>query len=119
MCSMQSPTPWRCWARMCSAAAPTAAPLATLREHDELTGVPGIGKAISDKIAELLDTGQLQFYEKLRARVPAGVLELLRVPNIGPRTAGKLYTDLGIASIADLKAAAESGKLDKLKGFGS
>ncbi len=95
------------------------APLATLRERDELTGVPGIGKAIADKIAELLDTGQLQFYEKLRAKVPAGVLELLRVPNIGPRTAGKLYTDLGIASIADLKAAAEAGKLDKVKGFGS
>ncbi len=94
-------------------------PLATLRERDELTGVPGIGKAISDKIAELLDTGQLRFYEKLRAKVPAGVLELLRVPNIGPRTAGKLYSDLGIASIADLKAAAESGKLDKVKGFGS
>jgi len=95
------------------------APLATLRERDELTGVPGIGKAIADKIGELLDTGQLQFYEKLRAKVPAGVLELLRVPNIGPRTAGKLYSDLGIASIADLKAAAEAGKLDKVKGFGA
>ena len=95
------------------------APLATLRERGDLQGVPGIGKAIADKIAELLDTGQLKFYEKLRAKVPAGVLELLRVPNIGPRTAGKLYSDLGIASIADLKAAAESGKLDKVKGFGS
>jgi DNA polymerase (family 10) len=95
------------------------APLATLRERDELTSVPGIGKAIADKIGELLDTGQLQFYEKLRAKVPAGVLELLRVPNIGPRTAGKLYSDLGITSIADLKVAAEAGKLDKVKGFGA
>src|SRR5215211_6957917 len=95
------------------------APLATLRERDELRGVPGIGKAIADKIGELLDTGQLRFYEKLRAKVPAGVLELLRVPNIGPRTAGRLYTDLGISSIADLRAAAEAGKLDKVKGFGS
>src|SRR6266487_705369 len=87
------------------------APLATLRERDELTGVPGIGKAIADKIGELLDTGELQFYEKLRAKVPSGVLELLRVPNVGPRMAGRLYTELGITSMAELKSAAESGKL--------
>src|SRR6266498_319625 len=96
-----------------------AEPLASYRSRGTLEAIPGVGKAIADKIRELLDTGQLQFYEKLRAKVPAGVLELLRVPNIGPRTAGKLYTDLGIASIADLKAAAEAGKLDKVKGFGS
>src|SRR5215211_918843 len=95
------------------------APLATLRERDELTGVPGIGKAIADKIGELLDTGQLQFYEKMRAKVPAGVLEMLRVPNVGPRTAGRLYSEFGIGSLADLKAAAESGKLSNVKGFGS
>src|SRR5918911_4462355 len=95
------------------------APLATLRERDELRGVPGIGKAIADKIGELLDTGKLQFYERLRAKVPAGVLEMLRVPNVGPRTAGRLYSELGIASLADLKAAAESGKLSGVKGFGT
>ncbi len=66
-----------------------AAPLAALRQRGELTSVPGIGKVIADKIGELLDTGQLQFYERMRAKVPAGVLELLRVPNIGPRTAGR------------------------------
>ncbi|HRC76415.1 MAG TPA: helix-hairpin-helix domain-containing protein, partial [Kouleothrix sp.] len=95
-----------------------AAPLALLRERGDLTGIPGIGKAIADKIGELLDTGRLEFYEKLRAKVPAGVLELLRVPNVGPRTAGRLYAELGIASIADLKAAAEGGKLNGVKGFG-
>ncbi|MBK9710552.1 MAG: DNA polymerase/3'-5' exonuclease PolX [Kouleothrix sp.] len=95
-----------------------AAPLAALRQRGELTSVPGIGKAIADKIGELLDTGQLQFYERMRAKVPAGVLELLRVPNIGPRTAGRLYSELGIASLADLKATAESGRLSGVKGFG-
>jgi DNA polymerase (family X) len=93
--------------------------LAALRERGELDDIPGVGKAIADKIGELLDTGQLQFYEKMRAKVPAGVLEMLRVPNVGPRTAGRLYNEFGIASLADLKAAAESGKLDKVKGFGA
>jgi DNA polymerase (family 10) len=96
-----------------------SSPLAALRERGELAAIPGVGKAIADKIGELLDTGQLKFYEKLRARVPAGVLEMLRVPNIGPRTAGRLYSELGIASLAELKAAAESGKLDHVKGFGA
>lgn len=94
-------------------------PLASYRERGQLEGIPGVGKAISSKIGELLDTGQLQFYERLKAKVPAGVLELLRVPNIGPRTAGRLYSELGIANLADLKAAAESGKLQSIKGFGT
>ena len=94
-------------------------PLASYRERGELERISGIGKAIAEKIRELLDTGQLQFYERLRAKVPAGVLEILRVPNVGPRTAGRLYTELGIASLADLKAAAESGRLNGVKGFGS
>src|SRR5436853_2693264 len=61
-------------------------PLASYRERGELETISGIGKAIADKIGELLDTGKLQFYERLRARVPSGLLELLHIPNIGPRT---------------------------------
>jgi DNA polymerase (family X) len=95
------------------------ASLATLRANGELDDIPGVGKAIAEKIGELIDTGQLKFYEKLRAKVPAGVLEMLRVPNVGPRTAGRLYSEFGIASLAELKAAAEAGKLDKVKGFGA
>jgi DNA polymerase (family 10) len=95
------------------------APLAALRERGELEAIPGVGKAITDKIGELLDTGKLQFYEKLKAKVPPGVLELMRVPNVGPRSAGRLYSELGIASLADLKVAVEAGKLEGVKGFGS
>jgi DNA polymerase (family X) len=95
-----------------------AEPLASYRARDEIEAIPGVGKAIADKIRELLDTGKLQFYEKLKAKVPPGVLELLRVPNVGPRMAGRLYSELGIANLADLKAAAESGKLNDVKGFG-
>jgi DNA polymerase (family 10) len=96
-----------------------AEPLASYRSRGTLEAIPGVGKAIADKIRELLDTGQLQFYEKLRAKVPAGVLELLHVPNVGPRMAGRLYTELGITSMAELKSAAESGKLNGVKGFGA
>jgi DNA polymerase (family 10) len=95
------------------------ASLATYRERGELEGVPSIGKTLADKIEELLDTGKLQFYENLQKEVPPGVLELLKVPNIGPRTAGRLYTELGIDSLAALKEAAVSGKLAGVKGFGA
>src|SRR5215218_5917841 len=94
-------------------------PLSSYRTRGQIEAIPGVGKAIAEKIRELLDTGELRFYERLKAKVPTGVLEMLRVPNIGPRTAGRLYSELGIASLADLKAAAESGKLAGVKGFGA
>jgi DNA polymerase (family X) len=94
-------------------------PLASYRARGQLEAIPGVGKAIAEKIRELLDTGELRFYERLKAKVPAGVLEMLRVPNVGPRTAGRLYSELGIASLAELKVAAESGKLAGVKGFGA
>jgi DNA polymerase (family 10) len=108
----------RAYRRAGDAIVDLSVPLATMRERDDLTGVPGIGKAIADKVAELLDTGNLQFYEKLKAKVPPGVLELLRVPNVGPKMAGRLYSELGIGGIADLKAAIEAGRLNGVKGFG-
>jgi DNA polymerase (family 10) len=94
-------------------------PLASYRSRGQIEAIPGVGKAIAEKIRELLDTGELRFYDRLKAKVPAGVLEMLRVPNIGPRTAGRLYSELGIASLAELKLAAESGKLAGVKGFGA
>lgn len=95
------------------------APLAAYRARGELENIPGIGAAIAAKIGELLDTGSLQFYEKLKAQVPASALELLRVPNVGPKTAARLYQELGVTSLADLKAAIDAGRLQTLKGFGA
>jgi DNA polymerase (family 10) len=94
------------------------APLAVYRERGELAGIPGVGKAIAEKIVELLDTGRLEYYERLTSRVPPGVRELLRVPNVGPRTAARLYHELGITSLDDLRAAVEDGRLARAKGFG-
>jgi DNA polymerase (family 10) len=95
------------------------ASLESYRQRNELAAIPGIGKAIADKIGELLDTGSLQFYEKLKADVPPSLLEMMKVPNVGPKTIGRLYRELGIDSVEALKAAAESGKLGGIKGFGT
>ncbi|HEU4323150.1 MAG TPA: DNA polymerase/3'-5' exonuclease PolX [Roseiflexaceae bacterium] len=94
------------------------APLATYRERGELEQIPGVGRAIADKIEELLDTGHLRFYDDLQKQLPGSALELLRIPNVGPRTAGRLYTELGISSVPELKAAIADGRLAKVKGFG-
>jgi DNA polymerase (family 10) len=93
-------------------------PLADYRARGALDDIPGVGKTIADKIGTVLDTGTLPLYERLRAQVPPGVIELLRVPEIGPRSARRLQTELGITSLDDLRAAIESGKLRELKGFG-
>ncbi|MDQ5853703.1 MAG: PHP domain-containing protein, partial [Chloroflexota bacterium] len=75
--------------------------------------------AISSKIAELLDTGSLAFYERLRAKVPDGVVDVMRVPGIGPKTAWRLYQELGVADIEELEAALSAGKIQTLKGLGA
>jgi DNA polymerase (family 10) len=84
-----------------------------------LREIPGVGEAIAAKIAELLETGSLQFYERLRAKVPDGVLDVVRVPGVGPKTAWRLYQELGIDSLEALEAAARAGRIHTLKGLGA
>ena len=79
--------------------------------------IPGAGAALSAKLAELAETGRLEYYERLRAQVPAGLLDILRVPGVGPRTVRLLHTELGIDSLDALRAAAEEGRLRHVKGL--
>ena len=79
--------------------------------------IPGVGQAISDKIAELATTGHLAFYDRLAAEVPPGLIELLRLPGLGPKTVRLIYGELGIDSMDDLRKAAEAGTLRNLKGL--
>ena len=79
--------------------------------------LPGVGRAIDEKLAELADTGRLRYYERLRQDVPPSVVTLLQVPGLGPRTAGELWRQAGIASIEALEAAASEGRLRGLKGM--
>ncbi|UCE44909.1 MAG: DNA polymerase/3'-5' exonuclease PolX [Methanobacteriota archaeon] len=80
--------------------------------------VPGVGEAIAKKIEELVGTGRLDYLERLRSEVPPGLLEVLAIPDVGPKTAMLLYSELGISNLAELKEAAEAGRIRDLKGFG-
>jgi DNA polymerase (family X) len=79
--------------------------------------LPGVGKAIDEKLAELADTGRLRFYERLRRDVPPTVVQLLQVPGLGPRTAGELWRQAGIGTVDALEAAAKAGRLRELRGM--
>lgn len=91
--------------------------VADLKPH-QLLAVPGIGKALAEKVRELVTTGQLEYLEELRRAVPPGVLALTRVPGLGARTAQVLYARLGIDSLDRLELAARQGQLRDLPGMG-
>jgi DNA polymerase (family 10) len=88
-------------------------------EAGTLQEIPGIGPAIADKIDELLTTGRLEFYERLQDQVPTGVVSLLEIPDVGPKTAKLLWDELGLQSVAEVEAAARAGELQTLKGMGA
>jgi len=79
--------------------------------------IAGVGDAIAAKIVELAQTGRMEFYERLRVEVPPGLVALLGIPSVGPRTVKQLHAELGVDSLEDLKRAAESGLLRGLKGM--
>ncbi|MGC7879152.1 helix-hairpin-helix domain-containing protein, partial [Desulforudis sp. 1190] len=82
-----------------------------------LTGIPGIGKDLAAKITEIIETGKLEYYERLTEEIPPGILQLLAVPGIGPKKALALFKELNVRSLEDLEAAAKSEKIRHLKGF--
>lgn len=92
--------------------------LGELVAQNRLREIKGIGEAISEKITDLVTTGHLKYYENLRAEFPAGLLDLLRIPGLGPKKAKKLFTELGIDSIAALEQACQEDRLIDLEGFG-
>ena len=69
--------------------------------------IPGVGKAIADKLKELATTGRSEYREKLLAEFPTSLLEMLRLPGLGPKTVRLIYTELGVKTLDELKAAAE------------
>jgi DNA polymerase (family X) len=85
----------------------------------KLGEVPGIGDTLREKITALVTTGRLPFYEDLKKKIPAGVVQMLRIQGLGPKKAKALYDNLGIDSLDKLKAACESGEVAKLRGFGA
>ena len=92
--------------------------LEQLMKEGKLKDVPGIGDAISKKVSELLTTGRLEYYERLRAEFPEGIITLLDIPGIGPKTALRLSTELGVTSVEQLEAAIVEGRVARLERLG-
>jgi DNA polymerase (family X) len=84
-----------------------------------LQQIPGVGKSIAAKLAEITLSGSFAELEELRTDIPDGVRQLTRIPALGPRRALQLYRELGISSPDELRAAIEAGQLDGLRGFGA
>lgn len=84
----------------------------------QLQSIPGVGKAIARKIDELLRTGKLGYYEQLKAEIPPTLVEVLRVPDVGPKKAALFWKALGITTLAQLEEAARAGRLRTLPGVG-
>lgn len=85
----------------------------------KLQEIPSVGKGIAGAVGELLEQGVVAEFEALKTQVPPGVVAMLQVPDMGPKKVRRLWQELSIMSIEELKAAAEAGKLRVLKGFGA
>ena len=89
------------------------------REGKEgLRKIPGIGEGLAKKIAELIETNKLQYFENLKKEIPESIIELMDIPSLGPKKVAVLYKKLGITNVEQLKKACEEGKLRGLDGFG-
>src|SRR3972149_2621191 len=89
-----------------------------LWQEGKLTEIPGVGKAIAEKIDELLSSGKLGFLEQLSAEVPPSLAEVLQVPDLGPKKVALFWRQLVIVDLAGLEAAARGGQLRGLPGMG-
>jgi DNA polymerase (family 10) len=92
--------------------------LTGIHQQGKLTEIPGVGKAIAEKIDEIITTGKLDFLERLEAEVPVTLLEVLDVPDIGPKKAALFWKQAGVTSLAGLEEAAKTGKIRSLPGMG-
>ncbi|HEX6796804.1 MAG TPA: DNA polymerase/3'-5' exonuclease PolX [Ktedonobacterales bacterium] len=84
----------------------------------KLAGVPGIGKTLAARVAELVTTGHMALHDKLLAQVPPGLIEMLRIPGVGPKRIRQIHEALGVDTMADLRSACEDGRVATLPGFG-
>ena len=88
-------------------------------KEGKLREIPGVGKAIAEKIDELLTTGKLEFLEKLKKEIPEELATWLAVPSLGPKKVAMIWKKLGITTLSQLETAAKEGKLRDLPGMGT
>jgi DNA polymerase (family 10) len=90
-----------------------------LAEEGRLTELPAIGKTLAEKIETLIETGSIPSADKLKARFPATLVEVTRVPGLGAKTARRIYDEVGVENLMQLKEAAEQGRLAGIRGLGA
>jgi DNA polymerase (family 10) len=93
-------------------------PLAKIVAEKRLGQIKGIGEALEQKITELVETGQLAYFNELKASIPPGLIEMLEIPGLGPKKIQALSQKLGVDSVAQLEKACRAGKVAQLDGFG-
>ena len=93
--------------------------LGELIDTGKLADIPGLGEALVDKITTLRRDGVLPFHQKLKASIPAGLLEVMQIPGLGPKKVRALWTLLAVEDLVKLKEVCESGAVAELKGFGA
>ena len=96
----------------------TPSPVAELALSGRATDLPGVGKTIEQKVVEVVEEGEMKALAKRRGQVPAGEVEFLRLPGVGPKTAARIWSELGITTLDGLQTAAEEGRLRGLSGLG-
>ncbi|PGF17576.1 DNA polymerase/3'-5' exonuclease PolX [Natrinema sp. CBA1119] len=87
-------------------------------DHEVVENIEGVGDAISSKIIEYVETGEIDELEALREELPIDIADITRIEGVGPKTAGTLYRELDVQTLDDLEAAAEAGEVQSVKGFG-
>ncbi len=90
----------------------------TISNENRLQSIPGVGEALSKKIREIVETGKLEYFERLKEEIPEGLLTLLDIPGLGPKKVSALYENLDISTIKQLRKACIEGRLRDLDGFG-
>ena len=87
-------------------------------KKEKLDDIHGVGVALTEKISEFLETGKLEYYEKLKKAVPVNMEELGKVSGLGPKTIMKLYKELNVKNLKDLEKAAKQKKIENIEGLG-
>jgi len=90
-----------------------------ISNKEDLSGIPGLGKDLASKVADIVNTGKLPQLEELKEKLPPGLIEITRLAGLGPKRAGALYQKLGVTSIEELEKAAGEQKVRDLAGFGT
>jgi DNA polymerase (family X) len=97
----------------------SGSPIAQLALDGRAKNLPGIGKTIESKIVQIINTGEIEALTKRKAKIPSGVAEFLRLPALGPKTARRIWQELGITTVEELRKAAEAERLRMLPGLGA